>query len=153
APHSLSATKAHWPGDNETTSPRNIFLDLLQLPTVLYWDHVLTQAMYSLRWPDDVENSRGGVIEALRALFMHPRAYHYFPDTGHLAAVTRLGLGRFDARNHYAPGVPHEYLDYGGIRRWRTRYAKAVAFFGNLWITAAVHLKYPHQELIEVRQK
>jgi len=116
--------------------------------------HVLTQAMYSLpNPPSEADDSRGGVIAELRRLFTHPRAYHFFPDSGHIAEVNRLGLGSFDASNHYVPGVPHQYIEYGERLRWRGGHDARVAFFGNLWLTAATRIRYPQAELMEIRRQ
>jgi hypothetical protein len=156
APHAISATAIRWCDEsaNKEVVGNNVFLDVLQLPTVLYWDHAVTQATYALpNQASGVEDSRGGVIGELRTLFNHPRAYHYFPDTGHIAEINRLGLGSFDANNHYTPGVPHEYLEYGKWLRWRNGSTTRVAFFGNLWLTAANSIRYAQAELMEIRRQ
>jgi hypothetical protein len=158
SPHATFATAIRWVEDisseNVAANANNVFLDLLQLPTVLYWDHVLTQAMYSLRkTPSGPDDSSGGVIAELRRLFNHSRAFHFFPDSGHIAEVNRLGLGSFDASNHYVPGVSHKYVEYGERLRWRDGHDASVAFFGNLWLTAATRIRYPQAELMEVRRQ
>ena len=160
APHATFATRIRWVEENsrekvvDQVAPNNVFIDLLQLPTILYWDHILTQAMYSLpNPPSGFDNSRGGVIAELRRIFSHPRVYHFIPDSGHIAEVNRLGLGSFDANNHSVPGVPHKYVKYSERLRWRDGYDAKVAFFGNLWLTAAAHFRYPQAELMEIRQQ
>src|SRR5262245_29075178 len=50
-------------------SPKNLFLDVLELPTLLYWDHVVPQAArYVLQsWPSLPERSQTGVLRRLKA--------------------------------------------------------------------------------------
>ena len=154
------AAYALWPrwledGAVGTAAEKRIFLDLLALPTVVYWDHVLTQApMYWLAsWPVTVEDSHNGVMERLRQLFRHPRVYHFFPDSGHIAEVNRLGLGRFDESNRYVPSVPQDYFDYADRRRRRDTVESKVAFFGNLSLTVPPSSRHEDSELLEIRRK
>jgi hypothetical protein len=154
APHAQYAAAMRWAdeGSTDRTYADNVFLDHLNLPTVLYWDHVVTQAGQPYPNSAKRDDSGGGIVERLRALFNHPRAYHFFPDTGHIAELKRRGLGNFDADNHYVPGVPHDFIAYGErMRRSGGRDAR-VAFFGNLWLTAAARTPYAQAELTDIRQ-
>ena len=68
---------------------RNIFIDDLRLPVVLYWDHALTQAAWypASLLPDQPWQSSEGALNIIRTLFLHPRVAHFFPDGGHINAL------------------------------------------------------------------
>jgi hypothetical protein len=155
APHAKFAAAIRWTGESsdEIDAGNNVFLDLLELPTLLYWDHVLTQAMFMVPFPPSAPaDSQGGTVEKLRTLFNHPRAFHFFPDTGHIAELGRLGLGTFDTDNYYVPGVPHEFIEYGERFHWRDGRGGRAAFFGNVCLTAASRIRYAQAELMEIRR-
>jgi hypothetical protein len=155
-PHAGYAAAVKWfeEGASGELVASNVFLDVLHLPTVLYWDHVLTQApMYVMpEWPAAADDSRRGVIEQLRALFNHPLAYHFFPDSGHIAEVDKLGLGKFEADNYYVPGVQQEFVRYGERSRRQNGVDANVAFFGNLFLTAATRSGHAQAELMAIRR-
>jgi hypothetical protein len=135
--------------------PTHPFLDELELPTFLYWDHVLLQLPRYLvpRWPQGPEDSSAGVRQRLRALFNHPRAIHLFPDSGQIAELHRLGIAEFPANACYIPGISHQYVEYGNAPDSPGGNNDGAAFFGNIYVAAARRITYAHEALLALRQK
>ncbi len=135
--------------------PRNPFLDDLGLPTLLYWDHSLLQLPRYLvpKWPGAPNESKAGVLQQLRAFFDHPRACHFFPDTGQIAALRRLGIAEFPANAAYIPGISHQYVDYGRAPDAAPGENGGVAFFGNVYVAAARRITYAAEALLGIRQR
>ena len=129
------------PGD-PTRRYRNIFLDDLELPAVLYWDHALTQAArYCLSaWPEHPRESEKGALDTLKELFSHPRAVHFFPDTGHAEVLGELGMGSFDETAWYVQEVAKPFVRSGSERP--DKYHEDVAFFGNLYLATSKAIPY-----------
>jgi hypothetical protein len=136
-------------------TPNNLFLDRLEVPTLLYWDHALLQPPRYLvsPWPESPEDSTGGVIRQLRALFTHPLAVHFFSDSGHIAELRTLGIAEFRDDVCYVPGISHQYVEYGRTAHHDRGQNGDVAFFGNIYIAAARRINYVHQELLTIRQQ
>src|SRR5262249_30824131 len=118
---------------------RNLFLDILELPTIFLWDHALVQApRYVLRfWPPEPLYSTPDVKQAVRSLLTHPLSFHFFFDTGHISEFRRLGIASFDQDN-YAPcgGVSQAAIDCGRNSGGEHCDNHTVSFFGNLYIGA-----------------
>src|SRR5262249_22694916 len=71
---------------------RSLFIDELEFPTILFWDHALTQAAHYLLhpWPQGPAQSQDGALAALAAFFRGRNVVHLFPDTGHARELKRL---------------------------------------------------------------
>jgi Glycosyl transferases group 1 len=122
---------------------RNLFIDELELPVVLYWDHALTQlSHYSLEpCPRGPSDSQGGVLERLRTLFADPRIVHLFPDSGHMQEFSNLGIGSFGEEAWYVQGVGSVFVDVG-LQTDRSGFDDEVAFFGNLYLASSKRIPY-----------
>ena len=135
--------------------PKNVFLDILELPTILYWDHALIHApRYVVRhWPSKPLYSTGNVKGLLRSLFSHPLAFHIFPDTGHISEFQRMGIATFEQEN-WVPfnGVPDAFIDYAQSNENNYHYRNDVGFFGNLYISAAQNVRYEDEALTAIRE-
>lgn len=147
-PHALFPLAVQSLNEDQSAKDKNTFLDDLDLPTVLYWDHVLMQIKY-LPFIQGFEGSCG-VFTLLQRLFHHPRAYHFFPDSGHIVRVNRLFGTNFDANNFYVGGVPRDYFDFADRSR-KSAPTTSVGFFGNLILTPSDQDLPP--ELLQIRQK
>ena len=55
--------------------------------------------------PNRPSDSRPGVIEMMRGLMNHPRAIHYFPDSGQIDRLRDLGIADFDSDRACSRGV------------------------------------------------
>lgn len=135
--------------------PSHPFLDELELPTFLYWDHALLQLPRYLvsAWPHGPEDSNAGVRQRLRALFNHPRAVHLFSDSGQIAELHRLGIAEFPANACYIPGISHQYVEYGSAPDSPGGTNDGAAFFGNIYVAAARRITYAHEALLALRGK
>jgi hypothetical protein len=158
APHggyALQPFTAFSRGPDPNTTLRHPFLDDLELPTFFYWDHALLQIPRYLadRWPKGPDDSTVGVLDQLRALFNHPRALHFFPDSGQIAELHRLGIAELPAHARYVPGISHQYVEEGSEHHSPGGTTDSVAFFGNIYIAAARRIKYAHEALYDVRQR
>ena len=158
APHAGYAIQAFTSfsgGQDPDAIPRNLFLDDLDLPTFLYWDHALLQLPFYLlsQWPRGPEQSKAGVLRLLRAVFTHPRASHFFPDTGQIAELRRLGIAEFPADAAYIPGISHQYVDYGRAPDSAGGENGGAAFFGNIYVAAARRITYGQEALLGIRTR
>jgi hypothetical protein len=145
------------PDDGPTSygQSRNLFLDVLDLPTVLYWDQVLPQAArYVLPlWPSLPEGSQHGAVRRLKELMMHPRAMHFFPDTGHSAELNKMGIISFDYDPIFVTAVSQVFVQHGMEAAISPMAEQEVAFFGNIYLAAAEQVPYSHRlDLVEIRQ-
>ena len=130
--------------DGLQIAPRNLFLDVLRVPTVLFWDHVLTQAArYTIqRWPKDPQDSAPGTVSRLKRLLQHPLALHFFPDSGHVAELERMGLASFDYDPVFVTAVSQLFVDHGTESPSQPATREQVAFFGNLYLAACAEIPY-----------
>ncbi|HYC64216.1 MAG TPA: hypothetical protein VEC14_05745, partial [Reyranellaceae bacterium] len=89
-PSTLSALR-RWLGG---TTPENVFADVLNVPTILLWDHILTQPSYPIfGWlPFSLSAAKYGALARLRRGLANPRFRHFIPDSGHIAALEELGI-------------------------------------------------------------
>jgi hypothetical protein len=123
---------------------QNLFLDVLGLPTVFYWDHVLTQAARYLiaAWPRSPAESVSGVISKLKALMAHPLAVHFLPDSGHITELNRLGLASFAYDPFFVTAVSQVFVQHGEEAHGAPTHLEAVSFFGNLYLAATNNIPY-----------
>jgi hypothetical protein len=112
-------------------APTNVFVDWLELPTILLWDHALLQFAPILlgNLPDHPDDSVGGCLSLLRAELSHPLYVHVARDSGHRETAHALGVVPRD-RVLLEPSFAHPHLS-DGHGRPPTRHAD-VAFFGHL---------------------
>ncbi|SEC60069.1 Glycosyl transferases group 1 [Rhizobiales bacterium GAS191] len=136
-------------------APRNVFLDILELPTILYWDHALVHASRYVTpsWPASPFYSARGVKQSLQSLLTHPLAFHYFPDTAHASEFHRLGIGTLDQNWGVDFGsVGHQLVEYGQTEGDNINPAHRVGFVGNLYLSATQDIRYDDDALLAIRQ-
>jgi hypothetical protein len=113
-------------------APTNVFVDWLELPTVLLWDHALLQFAPILlgELPDHPDHSRPGCLATLRAELSHPLFLHVARDSGHREVVHALGVLPRE-RVLLEPAFAHP--SFGAAReRGRPGHVADLAFFGNV---------------------
>jgi Glycosyl transferases group 1 len=135
---------------------RNLFLDILEVPIILYWDHVLTQAPRYLipSWPDRPQESVPDVVARLKRLFMQPLAVHLFPDSGHAAELERMGIATFDDDAVFVTAVSQLFVQHGAEAKGPPVRPEQLAFFGNLYLAATSDIAYASEpSLAEVRRQ
>lgn len=122
-----------------TPAGENIFSDVLQVPTIMLWDHGLLQFPKHILdpLPHDPRNSTPGCIGRLQKVMQHPRYFHYSPDRGHIDAMGRMGV-LDPSRVHLflQPAYPN-FVRYGYERNRNNAFAARVAFAGNVYIQTA----------------
>jgi hypothetical protein len=73
---------------------RNLFTDVLDIPTLCLWDHAPLELADQLLapLPADPAGSRRGALRQLRSALDHPRVIHWSRDRGQTRAMVELGL-------------------------------------------------------------
>ena len=114
---------------------RNLFLDLLEVPTLVTWDSV-AQFAHQLskdrlaRHPDQ---SCPGILAQLRAILNHPLMVHAAYDRSQIAVMERLGVVDVGRVIHTPVFAYQAFVDYGrNAAADRPAAADAVAFTGTM---------------------
>lgn len=133
----------------------NIFLDLLELPVICYWDHAIPQLPRFVlsHWPRDPRQSMGGVLGRMQALIAHPGTAHFVPDTGHIARLIGMGMSGLSEANFFVTSIPAAYTAFGDQSHGSPD-GTDVAFFGNIYLAATreIDQHLPHA-LLGVRDR
>jgi Glycosyl transferases group 1 len=123
---------------------KNIFKDILQIPTIMLWDHGLLQLPQQILGPlpNRPEDSAGGCIRRLKQVLDHPLFIHYSPDHGHIDALDKLGvIDRSKVRFFLQPAYPN-FVRYGYRAAPANAYRTRVAFAGNVYVKGAESLPF-----------
>jgi hypothetical protein len=135
---------------------QNIFKDILQIPTVMLWDHGLLQLPQQILGPlpNRPEDSAGGSIRRLKQVLDHPLFIHYSPDRGHIDALDKLGvIDGGKVRFFLQPAYPN-FVRYGYRAAPANAYRTRVAFAGNVYSKAADELPFRNQpELGDIEKR
>ena len=140
-----------------TLENENIFRDVLQVPTLMLWDHGLLQFPklimeypYVLRhpFPKVSADSTDGALDRLRRLLDHPLYFHYSPDRGHIAVLDKLGI--VDARKvrfFLQPAYPN-FVKHGYRTPPNNAFRTRMAFAGNVYIDASRNLSFRNEPVL-----
>lgn len=92
-PHGSYALLCRLPVTRRGVRP-NLFLDILDVPTICLWDHAPVELADQLLTPHprDPSESTGGAIHALRRVLAHPRLIHWSRDSGQARIMRELGF-------------------------------------------------------------
>jgi hypothetical protein len=138
-----------------TPKQENVFIDILQIPTLLLWDHGLLQLPKQILapLPSTPAEASAGAIRRLRKILNHPLYFHYSPDRGHIDAMHKLGIidrrkVHFFLQPAYPNYVRHGYRTVPG-GSFRTR----IAFAGNVYLQAARTLPFREEPVFEGIEK
>jgi hypothetical protein len=146
AGYALCCRAARTPQD----TPTNIFVDWLELPTILLWDHALLQFAPILLGPlpDHPHESVGECVAGLRTELSHPLYLHVARDSGHRELAHELGVLPRE-RVLVEPSFAHPDL-FAERDRPSTRRAD-LAFFGHMRpLDPRSRPARHHPELLEV---
>jgi hypothetical protein len=127
-----------------TRDQRNIFRDILRVPTLMLWDHGLLQLPRQIlnHNPGTPEESQKGAIRRIRRILNHPLYLHYSPDKGHIAALDKLGIVEAKkVRFFLQPAYPN-FVRHGYRTPPRNLFRSTVAFAGNVYLKAARDLPF-----------
>jgi hypothetical protein len=135
----------------KTSSGENIFRDILQIPSILIWDHGVLQFAPQVlgTLPSDASASKDGCLKSLRSALDHPLFVHYSPDRGHIAAMDSLGI--LDGRrvcSFLQPAWP-AYVHYGQESAPRPSHASRMAFAGNVYMDGARQVPFRSNPLLQ----
>lgn len=72
----------------------NLFTDILDIPTVCFWDHAPFELAEQLLTPHPATEgqSRAGTLATLRRALAHPRVLHWSRDSGQTRLMREFGL-------------------------------------------------------------
>lgn len=129
--------------------PENIFTDILRVPTVLLWDHIITQPAYLVLGSLPLNRSAGepGVIARLRHSMASRRFQHFVPDTGHIKAMADLGIATGRQLHSYVVPAHTAFLGHGPLPTPSRR--DAILFAGNLYASARGGFAPEDQSLVK----
>jgi hypothetical protein len=127
-----------------TLRRENVFRDILQIPTLMLWDHGLFHFPKVILdpLPYDPANSVDGCLARIREVMDHPLYLHYSPDHGHIAELGKLGvIDPQKVRFFLQPAYPN-FVRYGYRNPSRGSFDSQVAFAGNVYLRAAKELPF-----------
>jgi len=133
-----------------TPKGEQVFKDILQIPTLMLWDHGLLQhpRFILAHHPYQPAESIGGSIRRMRKALNHPLYIHYSPDRGHIEAFHRLGvIDRSKVHYFLQPAYPN-FVRYGYRRPSSSALRTRVAFAGNVYLEAAGKLPFRHDPVL-----
>jgi hypothetical protein len=134
----------------ETPDHKNLFTDILQIPTLMLWDHGLLQLPRQIlgHLPTTPAEAQGDCIRRMRQALNHPSYIHYSPDRGHIAALDQLGV-MDAAKVHFflQPAYPN-FVRYGYRTPSSGAFRTRVAFAGNVYLQAARDLPFRNQPVL-----
>ncbi len=130
-----------------TPKRENIFRDILEIPTLMLWDHGLLQLPQQILGPlpSSPAEATGGSIRRLKKALDHPLFIHYSPDRGHIAALDKLGVvARSKVRFFLQPAYPN-YVRYGYRTPPAGAFRTRLAFAGNVYVKGAQSLPFRNE--------
>ena len=133
-----------------TRDQKNIFRDILRIPTIMLWDHGLLQLPRQIlnHNPMTPEESQKGATRRIRRILNHPLYLHYSPDKGHISALDRFGMvGAEKVHFFLQPAYPN-FVRYGYRASPRNAFRTTVSFAGNVYVNAADGLPFRRHPLL-----
>ena len=132
------------------TKGRNVFKDILEIPTLMLWDHGLLQLPRQIlnHWPNTPAEAMGGSIRRLRKALNHSLYLHYSPDRGHIAALDKLGvIESSKVRFFLQPAYPN-FVRHSCRTAPPTAFHTRMSFAGNVYLQAARDLPFRRQPVL-----
>ncbi len=127
-----------------TPDQKNVFKDVLGIPTLMLWDHGLLQFPRLIlgHHPYNPAEALGGAIRKLRRTLNHPLYVHYSPDRGHIEAFHKMGvIDRGKVTLFLQPAYPN-FVRYGYRSASPGAFRTRLAFAGNVYLEAAKKLPF-----------
>jgi len=134
APHfAIGVPNAGYGLQYTSADGENLFADILSIPLVLPWDHLLTQAPgYYLGEYQYEYQPTAGMLARLAGRLGHPRYRHYSPDSAHVEIYEALGLLGPGTVKLYQPSALTQFLEVAKAQTSETIQDR-VAFAGNVY--------------------
>lgn len=129
--------------------PENIFADILRVPTILLWDHIISQPAYLVLGTLPASRAEGttGAIQQLNHALSNRRFQHFVPDTGHIEAVSSLGIVSGSRLRSYVVPAHAAFLSQGALPKPTRK--DAILFAGNLYASALSGFAPEDQALVD----
>jgi hypothetical protein len=129
--------------------PENIFTDILRVPTILLWDHIITQPAYLVLGSLPTSRSSGefGAVKRLQHALSNPRFRHFVPDTGHIRVMSDLGIISGQRLLPHVVPAHTAFLAQGPIPTPTMK--EAILFAGNLYASSRADFDPVDQSLVD----
>ncbi|MEO8593435.1 MAG: glycosyltransferase [Candidatus Solibacter sp.] len=139
-----------------TGEGRNVLRDVLQIPTIMLWDHGLLQLPRQIlnHTPTTPAEAQPDALRRLRQELNHPLFFHYSPDRGHIAALDRLGIVPAANVNFFLQPAYPNFVRHGYRTPPSNAFRTRIAFAGNVYLKASKDLPFrgvPQLAAIEAR--
>ncbi|HEY1495730.1 MAG TPA: glycosyltransferase [Candidatus Solibacter sp.] len=133
-----------------TRDGRNILSDVLQIPTIMLWDHGLLQLPRQIlnHHPAVPAEAQRDALRRLRERLNHPSLFHYSPDRGHIAALDQLGVIPASKVNFFLQPAYPNFVRSGYRTPPSNAFRTQVAFAGNVYLKAAKDLPFRNQSVL-----
>jgi len=130
-----------------TRDGKNILRDILQIPTVMLWDHGLLQLPRQIlnHLPATPGEAQPGALQRIKRELNHPLYFHYSPDRGHIAALDRLGIMQASKVEFFQQPTYPNFVRYGYRAPAGNAFRTELAFAGNVYLQAAGDLSFRQQ--------
>lgn len=134
APQAAIATPNAGYALNAMVEGRNVFLDLLQIPTLVTWDSVVQFPVQLMggNVPPTPKWSQGGMVERTRAVMNHPLLFHAAYDRRQIADMEELGLIEPGRVVHTPVFAYQKFIDHGLTWDPAASMIEQVAFTGTI---------------------
>jgi len=132
------------------TKGRNVFKDILEIPTLMLWDHGLLQLPRQVlhHWPSTPAEAMGGCVRRLRKALNHSLYLHYSPDRGHIAALDKLGVIKSSEVRFFVQPASPNFVRHGCRTAPPTAFHTRMSFAGNVYLQAARDLPFRNQPVL-----
>jgi len=122
-----------------TGEGKNVLRDILQIPTIMLWDHGLLQLPRQIlnHLPATPEESQDGAIQRIRKELNHPLYFHYSPDRGHMQAMEKAGIMPASKVEFFLQPAYPNFVRHGYRTPLSNAFRTQVAFAGNVYLQAA----------------
>ncbi len=134
----------------KTFGRQNLFHDILQIPTIMLWDHGLLQFPKLILdpLPKKMTESTNGSIARIREILDRPLYHHYSPDQGHIAVMDKLGIiDSAKVHSFLQPAYPN-FVRHGYGSPLTNAYRTRTAFAGNVYLSASQNLPFRNQPVL-----
>lgn len=127
---------------------KNLFSDILNVPLVLPWDHLLIHApMYYLGDRMYQHPQRAGALDEIRQGLRHPRSRHYVADSAYVEIYEGLGLLGPGPTQRYHFGADNNFLR-AGVASSNPGLRGRIGFAGNIYTALGSKLQLLQHQII-----
>jgi hypothetical protein len=127
-----------------TMEGRNVFKDILGIPSLMLWDHGLLQfpKLVLDPLPGSPAEASEGSLKRLRTALNHALYIHYSPDRGHIAALDNLGIISASKVHFFLQPAYPNFVRYAYQTAPSNAFKTRIAFAGNVYLEASRNLPF-----------